>query len=63
MILIWWARLHRQLRERLRRREEEGQGLVEYALIISFVAIVVFFSLKLLQPQISSTLNMISNSL
>ena len=44
-------------------RREEGQGLVEYALILALIAILVIVALKFLQPQISSTLNGISNSL
>ena len=48
---------------RLRARAEEGQGMVEYALILAFIAILVIVALKFLQPQISSTLNVVSNSL
>jgi Flp pilus assembly pilin Flp len=59
----WWIRLSQLLRSKLLRREGEGQGLVEYALILAFVVIVVYFALKLLQPQISSTLNNVSNAL
>jgi hypothetical protein len=55
--LIHLHRAERCLERRLRR--EEGQGLVEYALI----AILVIVALKFLQPQISNTLNKISNSL
>jgi pilus assembly protein Flp/PilA len=44
-------------------RREEGQGLVEYALILALIAILVIIALKFLQPQISNTLNNISNSL
>ena len=46
-----------------RLRREEGQGLVEYALILALIAILVIVALKFLQPQISNTLNNISNSL
>jgi Flp pilus assembly pilin Flp len=63
MGMEWWIRAVQLLREKLSRRDEEGQGLVEYALILAFVVIVVYFALKLLQPQISSTLNNVSNSL
>ena len=59
----WWIRLSQLLRNKLLRREGEGQGLVEYALILAFIVIVVYFALKLLQPQISSTLNNVSNAL
>ena len=41
-------------------RREEGQGLVEYALILALIAILVIVALKFLQPSISNTLNNIS---
>jgi len=44
-------------------RREEGQGLVEYALILALIAILVIIALKFLQPQISNTLNTVSNAL
>jgi len=44
-------------------RREEGQGLVEYALILALIAILVIVALKFLQPQISNTLNTVSNAL
>ncbi len=44
-------------------RREEGQGLVEYALILALIAVLVIVALKFLQPNISSTLNNVSNSL
>jgi pilus assembly protein Flp/PilA len=46
-----------------RLRREEGQGLVEYALILALIAILVIVALKFLQPQISNTLNKVSNNL
>ncbi len=48
---------------KLRARHEEGQGMVEYALILAFIAILVIVALKFLQPQISTTLNNVANSL
>ena len=48
---------------RLRARAEEGQGMVEYALILAFIAILVIVALKFLQPSISNTLNNLTNSL
>jgi pilus assembly protein Flp/PilA len=48
---------------RLRERAEEGQGMVEYALILAFIAILVIVALKFLQPAISNTLNNVTNSL
>ena len=44
-------------------RREEGQGLVEYALIIFLVAIVVIAILILLGPQIGSVFSSIYNGL
>jgi Flp pilus assembly pilin Flp len=41
----------------------EGQGLVEYALILALIAVLVITALKYLQPTISSTLNRVSNTL
>ncbi len=52
----------RESLQRLRNREE-GQGMVEYALILAFVAILVIVALKFLQPGISDTLNTVSTSL
>ena len=42
---------------------EEGPGLVEYALILALIAILVIVALKFLQPQISNTLNNVSNAM
>jgi len=42
---------------------EEGQGLVEYALIIALVAIVLVAALNLLTGGISSTFGRITTSL
>jgi Flp pilus assembly pilin Flp len=47
----------------LRERAEEGQGMVEYALILAFIGAVVIAALKYLQPAISHTLNSVTNSL
>ncbi len=49
--------------KRLVRRDEEGQGLVEYALILALIAILVIVALQFLQPAISNTLNTVSNAL
>lgn len=46
-----------------RLRREDGQGLVEYALILALIAIVVVVALQFLQPNISSTLNNVANNL
>lgn len=44
-------------------RNERGQGLVEYALIIALVAIVVIAALALLGPSISSIFTRINGNL
>ena len=42
---------------------EEGQGLVEYALILVLVAIVVIAILMLLGPQIANVFSKVTNGL
>ncbi len=42
---------------------EEGQGLVEYALILVLVAVVVIAILAILGPQIGSVFSQISTGL
>ena len=42
--------------------QEKGQGLVEYAIIVSFVAIVVIAVVRLLGPEIGNTFSDINNS-
>jgi pilus assembly protein Flp/PilA len=44
-------------------RDEDGQGLVEYALIIALVAVVAIAALQLLGSKASNTLNNAGNSL
>lgn len=44
-------------------RQEKGQGLVEYGLIIFLVAIVVIAILVLLGPQIGSIFSNVSSSI
>ena len=43
--------------------KEKGQGLVEYALILTLVAIVVFVALMLLGPILGETFSLINSSL
>lgn len=45
------------------RESEEGQGLVEYALIIALVAILLVGALTLLQGQLSTVFSNITGSL
>lgn len=42
--------------------KERGQGLVEYAIILVFVALVVISVVRLLGPRIGNTFSNISNS-
>jgi pilus assembly protein Flp/PilA len=44
-------------------RNEKGQGLVEYALILVLVAIVVIAALMILGPIIGNAFSTINNSL
>ena len=44
-------------------RNEQGQGLVEYALILVLVAIVVIAALMILGPVIGNTFSSINSSL
>jgi len=43
--------------------KERGQGLVEYAIILSLVALVVIGVVRLLGPRIGNTFSGISNSM
>ncbi len=42
---------------------EEGQGLVEYALILVLVAVVVIAILTLLGPQVANVFSQVTNGL
>ena len=44
-------------------RDEEGQGLVEYALIIAVIAIAVIVAMIFLQGQIQNIFSNIGNNL
>lgn len=48
---------------RLTVRDEEGQGMVEYGLIIALVAIVVIAALVILGPKIGNIFNQAGNKL
>jgi pilus assembly protein Flp/PilA len=43
--------------------ENEGQGLVEYALIIAFIAVVVIVAMVFLQSRITALFSKVGNSL
>ena len=45
------------------RRDEEGQGLAEYALILALIAIVAILALLFLGGQISTILSLIGTSI
>ena len=44
------------------RREDEGQGLAEYALILALIAIVAILALIFLGSQISDKLSIVGNA-
>ena len=44
-------------------RDEDGQGLAEYALILALIAIIAIAALVLLGEQISSILQEIANAI
>ena len=44
-------------------RDDEGQGLAEYALILALIAIVVIAALMLLGDNINSVMNTVGNSI
>ena len=44
-------------------RDEEGQGLVEYALIIAVIAIAVIVAMVFMRDQISNVFSNIGNNL
>ena len=45
------------------RRDDEGQGLAEYALILALIAIVAIIALIFLGSQVSSTLSTVGDSI
>ncbi|MDB5056602.1 MAG: hypothetical protein JWO59_74 [Chloroflexi bacterium] len=65
MMTQWWLQATHRLRAFIAARleQEEGQGLVEYALILALIAIFVVVALKFLQPNINTTLNNVANGL
>jgi pilus assembly protein Flp/PilA len=52
-----------QMRIALILRDEEGQGLAEYALILAFIAVVAISAVLLLGSDISSLLNKVAEAL
>ena len=45
------------------RRDDEGQGLAEYALILALIAIVAIIALIFLGSQVSTTLSTVGDSI
>ena len=43
--------------------QQRGQGLVEYAIILAFVAIVVIAIMRLLGPKVGNTFSSMNNSI
>lgn len=44
-------------------REEDGQALVEYALILSLISVVAVVALKLIGTNVTAVLNKIANDI
>ncbi len=44
------------------RRDERGQGLVEYAAILGFIAAVVVVAIHYFEPAVATSLNNVANS-
>ena len=60
MLSAWHAKLHQAL---LRLREERGQGMVEYALILVLIAVVVIIILSVVGNQVNNVFSNVSNGL
>ncbi len=61
----WWWRLRSRLAPTMGGdpRDDRGQGMVEYALILLFVALVVILAVQLFGHQVSNTYSNVSNGL
>jgi Flp pilus assembly pilin Flp len=55
--------LMKEFFSRIEQRQEKGQTLIEYALIIALIVIVVIVAMKALGPQIAVLYNSITNTL
>jgi pilus assembly protein Flp/PilA len=62
MLSSLYLRLHEFLTQK-RVKDEEGQGMVEYALILVLIAIVVIVILTVLGKQVNNVFSNISNGL
>ncbi|MGC2206915.1 MAG: Flp family type IVb pilin [Candidatus Dormiibacterota bacterium] len=65
MLRSWYLRLCNRLVEAVLRhgKEEEGQGMVEYALILVLIAIVVIVILTLVGHSVSDVFSNVNNGL
>lgn len=65
MLSSWYMRLRNRLAEVVTPREsdEEGQGMVEYALILVLIAIVVIIVLAVVGHKVSNVFNNIQAGL
>ena len=65
MLGSWYARLRNRLAEVMAPREpdEEGQGMVEYALILVLIAIVVIVILAIVGHRVSDVFSNINTGL
>jgi pilus assembly protein Flp/PilA len=65
MLGSWYVRLRDRLREvvSVRDSEEEGQGMVEYALILVLIAIVVIVILTVVGHRVSDVFSNINKGL
>jgi pilus assembly protein Flp/PilA len=57
------SRIRKEVRQVLYLPQEEGQGMVEYALVLVLVAIVVLAILMILGPQIGNIFSRITSAL
>ena len=44
------------------RRDEQGQGLVEYAAILGFLAAIVVVAIHFFEPAVATSINNVANS-
>lgn len=58
MLLDLYARVLTALR-----RDDEGQGLAEYALILALIAVIAIFALMYLGSQISDKLSIVGSAI
>ena len=63
MLASLYLRLREALLSQSSERREEGQGMVEYALILVLIAIVVIVIVSVLGKQVNNVFSNISNGL